>query len=165
MRLGECSYDTRYEMRPCLSITPSSQPQSSLRSHGVVAITVAAFVVIFFFKSWILFPGLLCWQHTFLAKETAEDEAVTKVIQQAATSAAANAERSDTSPHVTMKEGQKDFVAASNPGAGDGKEHVTTEAEIVAPAKGVEAGDRVVEPKPKQMKIPAATVKVSAVHL
>lgn len=102
----------------------------------------------------------------FLAKKAAEDEAVAKVIQQAAISVAANTERANTSPHVTMREGQEDFVAASDPGPMDEKERVITEAEIVAPAEGVKAGDRVVEAgaRAQQANIISAIPKVSAVH-
>lgn len=100
-----------------------------------------------------------------LSSQTAEDKAVNKALQQAAIAAAANTERTDTSPQVTMREGQKEFVAASDPKATHGKEHVTTEADIVAVRKDMESGDRVVEPKSKP-KTPATklAVKVRAVY-
>lgn len=87
-----------------------------------------------------------------------------KAIQQAAIAAAANTERTDASPQVVLREGQQEFAAASDLRATHGKEHVITEADIVAPGKGVESGDRAVEPKSKPKT--AATklaVKVRAI--
>lgn len=99
-------------------------------------------------------------------QETPEDEAVNRVIEQAAVEAVARTAQSNAPPDVTMREGQKQFAAASETGAKEVGEPVTTEAAVVAPAKGVEAGDRQVDAKPKKAKkakktTAAKTAKVS----
>lgn len=96
----------------------------------------------------------------FWRKETAEDAAVNKAIEEAAKAAVARTERVQPIPEVTMREGEKLFTAASDSGADNGKEHVTTEAELVASGLGGETGKRVVDPDLKQTKIPTSKIKV-----
>lgn len=95
------------------------------------------------------------------AQETAEDAAVQKVIEEAVSTVTAGTLRVDTSPQVTMREGQNDFSAAPETKPGRDMERITTEAEIVAPDKGVGAGDRMVPPK-RASATAFATVKVSS---
>lgn len=86
---------------------------------------------------------------TSYAKETREDDAVNKALEQAALDATARLARHDpVLPDITMREGQKQFAATSETGTGvnGAKEHLMTEADIVAPPSGVEAGDRTVDP-------------------
>lgn len=99
------------------------------------------------------------------AQETSEDRAVNKVIAEAAIEAAARTSQSDTSPGVTMREGQQQFAAMPETGAKKASEPLTTEADIVSPAKGVGAGDRLVDPKqakPKAAKRESAAAKAKA---
>lgn len=99
--------------------------------------------------------GMEWFMLTSYAKETREDDAVNKVLEQAALDASARmAHRDPVLPDITMREGQKHFAAASETGTGVNgakvnliKEPLMTEADIVAPAAGVEAGDRTVDPK------------------
>lgn len=101
-------------------------------------------------------------------KETAEDEAVNKVIEKAAVDAAARtAAQGGVLPEVEMREGEQQFAAAASSGVSTTKrkEPVTTEADVVAPAHGVGAGDRVVdakmEKKPKKAKASPAKTKAA----
>lgn len=92
---------------------------------------------------------------TSYSKGTREDEAVNKALEQAALDASARVARRDpVLPDITMREGQKHFAATSETGTGVNgakvdltKEPLITEADIVAPPAGVQAGDRTVDPK------------------
>lgn len=100
-------------------------------------------------------------------QETPEDKAVNKAIAEAAMEAAARTSQSDTSPGVTMREGQQQFAATPEVRAEKVSEPITIEADIVLPAKGVGAGDRLVDPKkakskPAKEESPATKAKASA---
>lgn len=80
-----------------------------------------------------------------MAKETAEDEAVNKLVEKAAVETAARTAQGSVSPQVEMREGQQQFAATSGSATKRGEEPVTTEAAVVSPAAGVGAGDRLVD--------------------
>lgn len=101
-----------------------------------------------------------------VAKETAEDEAVNKVIHTAAAQAASRTREPDASPDLTMREGQKEFAATSEAGAAQEKEVVMTEADIVKPASGAGTGDRLVDTTIAKPKEKIATVaKIAKVSM
>lgn len=85
-------------------------------------------------------------------KETAEDEAVNKMVEKAAVDAAARTAHVDVSPQVEMQEGQQQFAATLGVATKKGKEPVTTEAAIVAPTAGGRVGDRLVDTKTERPK-------------
>lgn len=100
-----------------------------------------------------------------MVKETADDEAVNKLIEKAAVETAARTAQGGVLPQVEMREGQQQFAATSGLGAKKGKEPVTTEAAVVAPTMGVGVGDRLVDAKSEKSKkikktSPAKAVKV-----
>ena len=90
---------------------------------------------------------MVCYGVLWYVKETKQDEAVNKAVEQAAFEAAARASHGEALlPNITMREGQKEFAATSTSSWKEqDKEPVLTEANIVAPTSGVEAGDRKVK--------------------
>lgn len=99
-----------------------------------------------------------------VVKETAEVEAVDKLIEKAAVEAAARTAPGDALPQVEMQEGQQRFGAASGVEAKKGTEPVTTEADLIAPSTGVGVGDRLVASKPAKSKQSKKASKTSAVN-
>ncbi|CAB1105642.1 unnamed protein product [Ectocarpus sp. CCAP 1310/34] len=99
-----------------------------------------------------------------LVKETAEDEAVDRLIEKAAVEAAARTAPGDASPQVEMQEGQQRFGAPSGVETKKGTEPVTTEADLLAPSRGVGVGDRLVASKPAKSKQSKKASKTSAVN-
>lgn len=85
-----------------------------------------------------------------------------KIVEKAAVDAAARTAHGDVSPQVQMQEGQQQFAATPGVAAEKGKEPVTTEAAIVAPAASGRVGDRLVDPgaeRPKKVKQVSQFVK------
>lgn len=100
-----------------------------------------------------------------IVKETAEDEAVNKIVEKAAVDAAARTAQGDDSPQVEMQDGQQQFAAAPGVASKKAEEPVTTEASIVAPAVGGRIGDRVVDPKNTKKSTPGKVSQVVRTNL
>ncbi|CBJ30050.1 conserved unknown protein [Ectocarpus siliculosus] len=96
--------------------------------------------------------------------ETAEDEAVDKLVEKAAVEAAARTAPGDALPQVEMQEGQQRFGAASGVEAKKGTEPITTEADLVAPSTGVGVGGRLVASKAAKSNQSKKASKTSAMN-
>ncbi|CAM9903390.1 unnamed protein product [Scytosiphon promiscuus] len=98
--------------------------------------------------------------------DRATEDVVDKLIEEAAVEAGSRTKEKRVLPKVEMQEGERQFAAASDVTQEKSKEPTTTEAEIVAPASGVGAGDRLVGSTPKKSKemekASAANLKVGS---
>ncbi|CAM9287275.1 unnamed protein product [Scytosiphon promiscuus] len=82
----------------------------------------------------------------------ATEDAVDKLVEDAVVEAASRTKERRVLPKVEMQEGERQFAVASDATQEKAKEPCTTEAEIVAPASGVGAGDRLVAPSPRHRR-------------